>query len=116
MELELEQSRNGKSSVAEQPDERGWVTELRAELDGYLLLMQGFATADPGKVMESISSMHARLIQIRVMLQRSGSQRVSGFRTREVDPVIEALEFQFKVHSRIISTTEMEWKMAGGAS
>lgn len=96
--------------------DRSWLDDYRQELDGYYGTLQSFATSDPADVLAQISSIHARLVGMRAALVRSTSQRANGFRTREIDPMIEALEFQFKCASRIIALAEQEWKIAGGAS
>lgn len=111
----LEAATSNGSSVAH-GEERSRLTSLRDEIDIYLRTIESFATSDPADVMAQISSIHARLVGIRIGLQRSNSQRATAFRTKEVDPLIEALEFQFKVSSRIIALAEQEWKIAGGAS
>lgn len=119
MELTLEEpSRNGGTTHKSDDHaiDRDQLSAFRDELDDYLARIRGFENADPAHVMAMISSIHARLAHIRVQLVRSGSQRASVLRTKEVDPVMEALEFQFKVHSRIISIAELELKMAGAAS
>lgn len=123
MKLALEQqSRNGNgrhlalagAGEADLPSEREFITSVRDELDGYAEKLCDVADSDPRDAMGILSSVHARLTQIRLQLQRAGSQRVDKLRTRELDPMIEAVEFQFKVASRVIATTELEWNMAQG--
>lgn len=96
--------------------DREWLSALRVELDDYCVRLGQFAGADPADVLAIISSIHARLSHLRVQLYRNGSQRAKSVRTQEIDPLIEALEFQFKCASRIISLSEQEWRMAGGQS
>ena len=113
-QFNLEETRSNGSTPA--TEERIWLQSVRQELDDYCVAMEKFATSDPATVMADISSIHARLVGIRVALQRSGSQRANSLRTREVDPLIDALEFQFKCSSRIIALADQEWRMAGGAN
>ena len=90
------------------------VEQWRTEMDGYLDAMVGWATDDPGTVMEQISSIAARLIQIRCDVVRSESRLMQGFRTKELDPVLAQVEFQFKVASRRLSSHSLEWEVARG--
>lgn len=90
------------------------VAKWRAELDEYLDLMQDWSTSDPGLVMEQISSMGARLIQIRCDVVRSESRLYQAFRTKELDPVLAQVDFQFKVHSRRLSSLAMDFELSRG--
>lgn len=90
------------------------VAKWRAELDGYLGMMQQFSTTDPGTVMEQISSMAARLIQIRCDVMRTESRHFQAFRTKELDPVLTQIELQFKIHSRRLSSMTMDWEISRG--
>ncbi len=119
MELQLVESRKIQSEpVVSGPSvtEREWLGELRKEVNSYLKVLSEFASSDPREVMGDISSIHARLVFMRIELFREGSQRAATLRTKEVDPLIEAIEFQFKVQSRIISMMDLDWKLAGGQS
>lgn len=127
MEFKLEEqtrgARNGRPTAASsgsgsevRVQERAWLTKIREELDDYYGSMEKFFENDPADNMAQISSIGARLSHIRALLQRSGSQPATSLRTKEVDPLIEALEFQFKIHSRVVSLAELEYKMAGGAN
>lgn len=109
-----ESASNGSSAVP--GEERTWLSSLREEIDGYVTTLESFATSDPADVLAQIASIHARLVGIRIGLHRSSSQRANAFRTKEVDPLMEAVEFQFKISSRIIALAEQEWKIAGGAN
>lgn len=86
----------------------------RQEMDIYLDKMQDWATSDPGLVMEEISSIAARLIQIRCDVVRSESRSLQGFRTKELDPVLAQVEFQFKIHSRRLSSMSLDWDVSKG--
>jgi hypothetical protein len=77
-------------------------------------MMQDFSTSDPGLVMEQISSMAARLIQIRCDVMRTESRHFQAFRTKELDPVLAQVEFQFKIHSRRLSSMTMDWEISRG--
>lgn len=90
------------------------IAKWRDELDIYLDKMQDWSSSDPGLVMEEISSIAARLVQIRCDIVRSESRAMQGFRTKEIDPVISQVEFQFKIHSRRLSSMTLEWDVARG--
>jgi hypothetical protein len=52
---------------------------------------------------------------MRAQLQRSNTQRSTALRSREVDPLRDELDLQFKIHSRRIALMEWEARLAGGA-
>lgn len=89
---------------------RGYVTEL----DDFRARIQDFVTDDPADILSAISAISGRLAEMRARLFRGTTQRCTVLRTREVDPLREELEFQFKVWSRKIALLEWELKMSGG--
>ena len=95
-------------------DERGVILALQEELDGYWFEMRGFAALEPSDVMLKLSSFGARAGELRARLIRSESRLANGFRIRQLDPFLEQLEFQFKVHSRLVAVRTMEWDMVRG--
>lgn len=112
MELTLEDSStNGRTPV---PDERSWLVGVRDEIAEYAGQIEQFSTLDVSVVLSHISSIHARLSNIRMQCMRSGSRTANALRTQQIDPLIDALEFQFKVTSRSMALMELEWQMARG--
>lgn len=93
---------------------RSNVDAWRDELDGFLSMMQQWSQIDPGTVMMQISSIAARLIEIRSNVVRSENRTLQAFRTKELDPLLDQVEFQFKIHSRRVSSMSLEWDMAKG--
>lgn len=91
------------------------LAQWRKEVDDYLTMMQRFSTTDPGTVMEQISGMGARLIQIRCDVVRNESRLLNAFRTKELDPVLAQVEFQFKIHSRRLSSMTLDFDISRGA-
>lgn len=87
-----------------------------AELDGMRSVVVDYVNRDPSDVLLSISGLSGRLTEIRADLQRSSSQMCTALRTREVDPLREELELQFRVWSRRIALLEWELKLSGGAT
>jgi hypothetical protein len=71
--------------------------------------------ADPSDVLARISGIAGRLAEIRAQLYRLNTQRCTALRTREVDPLREDLDLQFRIHSRRIALLEWELKLSGGA-
>lgn len=94
--------------------EQEWVTAIHQELDDYLVELRSMRSKDPVEVFMTLSSITARLTEIRVICVRSESRRLTSLRTREIDPMIEECERQFRFHSRIQSTRQMDWDMAKG--
>lgn len=87
-----------------------------AELDAMRAVIVDYVKQDPSDVLLSISGLSARLTEIRADLQRSSSQICTALRTREVDPLRDELELQFRVWSRRIALLEWELKLSGGAT
>lgn len=84
------------------------------ELADMRATIMSFRDMDPAEVLTEISGISGRLAEIRANLQRNSSQRCTALRTREVDPLREELELQFRVWSRKIALMEWELKLAGG--
>lgn len=125
-EFELEESvgrRNGSVPVLPAPagglpnvngDERILIQQILAELDVYYTAVKEFAEEEPDIVLQQVAAFSGRLCEIRARLQRIGSVRANQLRTREVDPLMEQLDFQFRIASRLISMREFEFKASGG--
>src|SRR4051812_5429955 len=86
------------------------VTVYMAELDDMRQRIIAFATSDPADVLGDLSAISGRLAEMRAQLYRDNSQRCQALRTREVDPLREECELQFKIHSRRIALLEWELK------
>lgn len=122
-ELEASLSRHPAARSAEAaPTPDPTVTAVRSptftvqqELDGYYKRMQQYPSMEPDEVMLDLSGIAARLTEIRSQLVRDGGQRTNALRTREVDPLLEQIDLQFKLHSRIQSIREFDWRMTNGA-
>lgn len=89
--------------------------DLMVELDQMRATICGYPEMDPADVLMSISGLAGRIAEIRVQLLRSNTQRCTALRTREVDPLRDDLDLQFRIHSRRIAMLEFELKMSGGA-
>jgi hypothetical protein len=92
----------------------GLYAQVETELDEMRARVRSFPDQDPSDVLMVISGVAGRLAEIRAWLYRDNSQRCTQLRTREVDPLREDLELQFKLFSRRIALMEWELKMSGG--
>ena len=90
------------------------VAKLRAEIDGYHRQLRQLVAMDTAEVLQTLSAISARVAELRVQLQRRPERQATALRTKELDPLHEEIDRQFKFHSRILSVREMEAKAAGG--
>lgn len=97
-------------------DERKVLSGYAAELDTYYAGMATFEGMEPDEVMARLAAMVARLTEIRARLHRLGTTRATQLRTKEIDPLLDSLRILFQIHSRLLSSRQMEWDMARGAS
>lgn len=124
-ELEADTGRSGNVPVlpplgatpmpnAANGDERVILQAYIAELDLYYEAVKAFANQEPDEVLQQIAAFTARLCEIRARLQRSGSAIANKLRTREVEPLMEQLDFQFRIGSRLQAIREFDFKASGG--
>jgi hypothetical protein len=90
------------------------VAAYMAELDAMRADITDFPNHDPSDILARIAGIAGRLSEIRASLYRSNSQRCTALRTREVDPLREDLDLQFRVWSRKIALLEFDLKMSSG--
>lgn len=90
------------------------LSSFKSELDQYRHAMTEYSNSDSDAVLLTLSAHHARVCEIRAMLVRMAGVEAGKLRTQEVDPLLEAMSFQFKIHSRLIATYEAELRMTGG--
>jgi hypothetical protein len=88
--------------------------QYEVELDEMRSKVCRFPDDDPADVLATISGLAGRLAEIRAQLYRDNSQRCTQLRTREVDPLRDDLDLQFKIWSRKIALLEWELRMSGG--
>lgn len=99
--------------VRNDPD-KDWISNMQGELDAYYVVMQQLNLMDTAEVLQQLSSWSARASEMRTQLVRVESRKSNAFRTREVDPFLDECDRQFKIHSRLQSLRELDWKMASG--
>lgn len=90
------------------------VDQYETELDDMRAKVSRFPDEDPADVLTTISGIAGRLAEIRAHLYRDNSQRCTHLRTREVDPLRDDLDLQFRLWSRKIALMEWELRMSGG--
>lgn len=125
-EFQLEESRHSgmvpvlpkpaaaAARMAEDGNEQAALHAYVCELDVYYQTLKGFFEKEPDEVLVMCSAITARLTEIRALLQRAGSARANQLRTREVDPLIHAVDTQFAIHSRRLSGLELDYRMTRG--
>lgn len=87
------------------------IEQVRAEILTYYEEMRDFDEQEPDEVMRKLSAFHARGCELRHQLVTANNNQLQQLRTKVVDPLLEACEFQFKVHSRRGSIRKDEWEM-----
>jgi hypothetical protein len=87
---------------------------VQVEIDDYLRRLKELNSLPPTEVFQTLSAISARLAEIRNRLIRIESRRTTALRTREIDPLIDEVDRQFKFHSRIASVRQMEWDATTG--
>lgn len=88
---------------------------IRLEVDDYLGRLRGLNSLPSAEVFMTLSAISARLAEIRNRLVRVDNRRFLALRTKEVDPLIDEVDRQFKFHSRIASVRQMEWDATTGS-
>lgn len=90
------------------------VDEVRKEIDGYYIMLKRLHVMPPEEVFYTLSSITARVSEIRTHLWRSESRRLAALRSREIDPLLEEADRQFRLMSRHQAVRQMEWDAAKG--
>ena len=111
-----ESRRNGYVKPDRLQNAAGFYVQVETELDEMRGQVREFPDQDPSDVLMSISGIAGRLAEIRAWLYRDNSQRCTQIRTREVDPLREDLDLQFKLFSRRIALMEWELRLSGGGT
>lgn len=94
--------------------EQAFVDSTRSELDGYFVGLKQLSRMPGEEVFVWLSGVSARLCELRIYLWRSESRRLAALRSREVDPLIEEIDRQFKFHSRLVAERQLEWDHSKG--
>lgn len=89
------------------------VRPIQIELNDYLRRLQLLNSLPPVEVFQTLSAVSARLAEIRNHLVRTDNRRYTALRTKEVDPLIDEVDRQFKFHSRIQAVRDSEMRLSG---
>lgn len=84
------------------------LTSWRKEIDEFYEDLMNLNDLQPDQVFERISAYSARVSYIRSQISRSETKSWANFRIKEVDHFLRECEFQFKVHSRLLSVKNFE--------
>lgn len=91
------------------------IDDWRAELDDFYATMHNFPDMEPDEIFMFLSGASARASEMRSRLVRVESRRNTYFRTSEIDPFLNACEFQFKLISRYQAVRDFDLRMTTGA-
>lgn len=96
--------------------ELGSVDSVHGELDEIFSVMKRFSVMEPDEVMLRCSGYSARLSEMRMLIQRIEDvhRHWKGVRTRELDPTMEELKFQFNVASRLLTSRAFDYEVTRG--
>lgn len=102
-------------SNGHRPDPAGdAVTVIQSEVDDYLGRLKSLNSLSAAEAFMTLSAISARLAEIRNRLIRVDNRRFTALRTKEIDPLIDEVDRQFKFHSRIAAVRQMEWDATTG--
>jgi hypothetical protein len=91
-----------------------WIKEVQRELDGYYEDVKLFSKQPPEEVMIQIAGIAGRLTEVRAQLVRNDGKIAQNLRTKEVEPLLDQLRFQYSVFSRLLSVRSLDWEMSRG--
>lgn len=86
---------------------------LNVELDDYFHRLTTLNSLPPFEVFQTISAISARASEIRHQLIRFEDRKSAALRIKHVDPLLEELDRQFKIHSRLTAVRHFEYEMDG---
>ena len=75
--------------------------------------LKQLGSLDIEEVFLRLAAITARLTEIRIHLHRVDSRRFTALRTREVDPLLDEADRQFRIFSRLQAVRTFEFEMAG---
>src|SRR4051812_39893942 len=84
------------------------IDAVRHELDGYYGEMKDFAGCEPDEIFMKLAGWSARASEIRSQLVRQEGRRAQALRTREVEPFLDEIDRQFRLHSRVQAVREWD--------
>lgn len=84
--------------------------QIEGELDGILVVIRDFWTMEPDQVMAHCAAMTARLTELEVLLHRveARDRSYKQIRTMQVQKLVDELERQFKIASRLVEVRRQD--------
>lgn len=102
--------------LQDSPDnERAFRASLLAELDQYYAECKDYKDQEPDQVLIHISGVLARLTEVRAGLMRRNKGWAEQLRLKEVDPLLDSVDKQFRIHSRLQAIRQMDFDITRGA-
>ncbi len=94
----------------------GSIDTVRQEINDAYEDMKTFHNLEPDQVMRMSAGHSARLSELRTRCERieDYKREWKNIRTRELEPTIDELKYQFSVASRLHSVRELDWRMESG--
>jgi hypothetical protein len=88
----------------------------RSELSAYREELCSLPDQEPGLAFQRLAGISARLAEMRAQLWRVNNRQADALRTREVDPLIDTLEFIFKSLSRAQAVRQFDYDLSRGGT
>lgn len=84
--------------------------QIEGELDAILICIRDFWTMEPDQVMAHCASFTARLTELEVLLHRveARDREFKQIRTMQVQKIVDELERQFKIASRLVEVRRQD--------
>lgn len=93
---------------------QNFIDKTRDEIDSYYSMIEQFPKKEPGMILQDLAVISGRVSEIRTKITRieSSNRKLQQLRTKEIDPLLEEVDRQYKIWSRIISVRQQEFDMA----
>lgn len=103
-------------AIGQIPSDLGTREDVEAEVDLMALMIRGFCTMEPDEALMSIGALSARCTELCVQLVRvEGRERsYRQLRTQQVQRVLDELERQHKIHSRLLEARRQDLQVLTG--
>lgn len=88
-------------------------TAVRSELAQYVSEMKDLRQQDPDDAMAWLSSVSARVLELRLFTLQSEGRLATKLRVEELIPITEEIRFQFQIASRRTTITALDWEFSG---
>jgi hypothetical protein len=84
--------------------------QIEGELDGILVVIRDFWTMEPDQVMAHCASLTARLTELEVLLHRveARDRQFKQIRTMQVQKILDEVDRQFKIASRLVEVRRQD--------